>query len=223
MKNKCTWWKTVPTWLETCLFRWWRQVFLSQAGTSPLNATEFYRSGVKLKCYCSFGSICTLKTKDESFSDLIDVKGWKSKGNSKWKLFIHWFKVNVVFHLTFLVLSCSEGCSLKTLWTDLVCWQTFACCHCPLCYLCRNAGVRRSRHNIHLELFLCLSLGWRVTAGMGTGTQRAGNQRETKGLGSPGDSRACGSCRVSIKKAEVSDVVSLVTFSPSKFPGVLGW
>lgn len=222
MKNKCTWWKTVPTWLETCVFLWWRQVFLSQAGTSPLNATEVYGSGVKLKCYCSSGSICTLKTKDEGFSDIIDVKGWRSKGNSKWKLFIHWFKVNAVFHLRFLVLSWFEGCSQNPLdWSSLL--TNFCLLSLPTVLPCRNAGVRRSRHNIHLELFLCLSLGWQVTGGMGTGTQRAGNQREMKGLGFPGDSCACCSCRVSIKKAKVSDVVSLVTFSPSKFPVSLTW
>lgn len=185
MKNKCTWWKTVPTWLETCIFLWWRQVFLSQAGTSPLNATEVYGSGVKLKCYCSSGSICTLKTKDEGFSDIIDVKGWRSKGNSKWKLFIHWFKVNAVFHLRFVVLSCFEGCSQNPLdWSSLL--TNFCLLSLPTVLPCRNAGVRRSRHNIHLELFLCLSLADRSRVGWA----RAPNVLETKGKwrgwGSPG-------------------------------------
>lgn len=185
MKNKCTWWKTVPTWLETCIFLWWRQVFLSQAGTSPLNATEVYGSGVKLKCYCSSGSICTLKTKDEGFSDIIDVKGWRSKGNSKWKLFIHWFKVNAVFHLRFVVLSCFEGCSQNPLdWSSLL--TNFCLLSLPTMLPCRNAGVRRSRHNIHLELFLCLSLADRSRVGWA----RAPNVLETKGKwrgwGSPG-------------------------------------
>lgn len=185
MKNKCTWWKTVPTWLETCIFLWWRQVFLSQAGTSPLNATEVYGSGVKLKCYCSSGSICTLKTKDEGFSDIIDVKGWRSKGNSKWKLFIHWFKVNAVFHLRFVVLSCFEGCSQNPLdWSSLL--TNFCLLSLPTVLPCRNAGVRRSRHNIHLELFLCLSLADRSRVGWAQALNVLETKGKWRGWGSPG-------------------------------------
>jgi len=44
------------------------------SGCKPLNATEVYGSGLKLKFYCSFGSICTLKMKDDKLSDIIDMK-----------------------------------------------------------------------------------------------------------------------------------------------------
>lgn len=44
------------------------------SGCKPLNATKFYGSSLKLKFFCSPGSVCTLKMKDDNFSNIIDIK-----------------------------------------------------------------------------------------------------------------------------------------------------
>ena len=42
------------------------------SGCKPPNATKVCGSSLKLKFYCSSGS--TFKTKDDNFSDIIDIK-----------------------------------------------------------------------------------------------------------------------------------------------------
>lgn len=44
------------------------------SGCKPLNATQVYGSSPKLKFYCSSGRICTLKMKDDNFSDITGIK-----------------------------------------------------------------------------------------------------------------------------------------------------
>lgn len=107
--------ENVPTWSETCTFLWRRQVAILYVNVEHQSFTEVHRSVVKLKFHCSSGDVCSLKMKDDNFSDVIETEGWKSKGN--WKCRGWWFKVDVVFHLRLPVLSCFEGCSPKAIWT----------------------------------------------------------------------------------------------------------
>lgn len=64
-------------------------VILVLSGWKPLNDTEVYRCSLKLKIYCSSGSPCTLKAKDDNFSEKIDMKVW---GNDSY------FEFAVPFH-----------------------------------------------------------------------------------------------------------------------------
>lgn len=53
-----------------------REAVIVLSGCKPLNATEVYGCSLELKFYCSSGSTCTLKAKDDNFSEKIDMKVW---------------------------------------------------------------------------------------------------------------------------------------------------
>lgn len=47
---------------------------MSRVDTDRLSSTRGHRSAVKLKCHCSSGNVCSLKTKDDNFSDVIETE-----------------------------------------------------------------------------------------------------------------------------------------------------
>lgn len=89
-------------------------VILVLSGCKPWNATKVYGWSLKLNFYCSFGSTCTLKAKDDNFSDKIDMKETTFVLNLL--LLFTGSRSISHFYLTFLVLSSSEGCSANLLY-----------------------------------------------------------------------------------------------------------
>lgn len=79
------------------------------SGCEPPDDTQVCRSSIKAKFYCFCGSMCTLKMKDDNFSDVIDTKETAFILNLL--LFFTSSRSMFCFHFMFLVLSSSEGYS----------------------------------------------------------------------------------------------------------------
>lgn len=135
------------------------------------------------------------------------------------------------FYLTFLVLSCSEGCSQTHLdWLG----SPTNCCRLPLPAVLPFLKTLVSAKLLAREMVASqnparavpVPVAW--VGGMGVRTDLPplvppGCLLETEweriGWGSLGTVGPCGSCRVRINKAKLSDADNPTTFSRSKFHG----